>query len=134
MNAIKMEIIKKYRTQERFAIAAGVNETVVSKILRGSSGLPKRSGSGLRYCWKCRLTNYSEKTMSSTANTPALLDASEVAKRLRVSRPYIYRLVELNLLQAVAWAVPGQVKARKVIRFHPDDVAAFIARHRGATT
>jgi excisionase family DNA binding protein len=72
--------------------------------------------------------------MDSKSDSPILLDASEVARRLRVSRPYIYRLVELNLLQAVAWAVPGKAKARLVIRFHPDDVAAFIARHRRIAT
>jgi hypothetical protein len=35
MNPIKLEINKKYGTQERFAIAAEINETIVSKIIRG---------------------------------------------------------------------------------------------------
>jgi hypothetical protein len=35
MNTIRLEIMKQYRTQERFAIAAEINETIVSKLIRG---------------------------------------------------------------------------------------------------
>jgi transcriptional regulator with XRE-family HTH domain len=31
----RIEIIKRYRTQEHFALAAGIPEAAVSKILRG---------------------------------------------------------------------------------------------------
>jgi excisionase family DNA binding protein len=57
-----------------------------------------------------------------------LLDAAEVAKRLKVSRPYAYKLEKLGLLRSVAWEVGG----RRTIRFLAEDVAAFIASHRAA--
>jgi excisionase family DNA binding protein len=70
--------------------------------------------------------------MDSAANTLTLLDAAEVARRLNVSRPYIYKLVRERLLTSVSWTVPGKVKGRQVVRFHPDDVEDFIARNRGS--
>lgn len=36
INPIKLEILKKFGTQEKFSIASGVNESIVSKILRGT--------------------------------------------------------------------------------------------------
>jgi predicted DNA-binding transcriptional regulator AlpA len=72
--------------------------------------------------------------MSNDLNDPPLLDATEVAKRLKVSRPYVYKLERLGLLSSVSWAVPGKVRERNVIRFLPEDVAAFIERHRRVTT
>jgi excisionase family DNA binding protein len=65
---------------------------------------------------------------SKPDSAPALLDASEVAKRLRVSRPYCYKLEKLGLLRSVAWEVGG----RRTIRFLDEDVKAFIASHRAA--
>jgi transcriptional regulator with XRE-family HTH domain len=35
INPIRLEILKRYGSQELFAIASGLNETVLSKILRG---------------------------------------------------------------------------------------------------
>jgi hypothetical protein len=61
---------------------------------------------------------------------PDLLDAARVAHRLQVSRPYVYKLERLGLLRSVAWEVGG----RRTIRFLAEDVAAFIASHRTATT
>jgi hypothetical protein len=57
-----------------------------------------------------------------------LLDATRVAHRLQVSRPYVYKLERLGLLRSVAWEVGG----RRTIRFLAEDVAAFIAQHRAA--
>ena len=59
-----------------------------------------------------------------------LLKADAVAKRLGISRPYVYKLVNLGLLPTVSWSVPGKNGERRVIRFHPADVAAFIGKHR----
>jgi excisionase family DNA binding protein len=56
----------------------------------------------------------------------ALLDANEVARRLKVSRPYAYKLERLGLLRSVAWEVNG----RRTIRFLAEDVTAFIQQHR----
>jgi excisionase family DNA binding protein len=67
---------------------------------------------------------------SKPDNSPPLRDAAEAAKRLKVSRPYVYKLEKLGLLPSVSWAVNG----RKTIRFLDDDISAFIQRHRGATT
>ena len=63
-------------------------------------------------------------------NNPVLLNANEVAERLKISRPYAYKLERLGLLRSVAWEVNG----RRTIRFLAEDVAAFIASHRTATT
>jgi transcriptional regulator with XRE-family HTH domain len=35
INPVRLEILKRYGSQELFAIASGLNETVLSKILRG---------------------------------------------------------------------------------------------------
>jgi excisionase family DNA binding protein len=49
----------------------------------------------------------------------ALLSAAEVAVRLKVKAPYVYRLGRDGHLPRVV--LPGDV-----VRFHPDDVDAFI--------
>lgn len=68
--------------------------------------------------------------MSGTTNAPALLDAGEVARRLRCSRPYVYKLQRLGLISSVSWTVPGASKDRQVVRFLDSDVHSFIERHR----
>jgi hypothetical protein len=35
ISAIRLEILKKFGSQERFSFAAGIDETIVSKIVRG---------------------------------------------------------------------------------------------------
>jgi hypothetical protein len=46
-----------------------------------------------------------------------LLTPAEAAERLRVSRPYVYKLVSLGLLPAVSWAIPEKgAKPSPVIR------------------
>jgi excisionase family DNA binding protein len=74
--------------------------------------------------------NFSELKMDNTPDSPPLRNAAEAAKRLKVSRPYIYKLEKLGLLPSVAWSVNG----RKTIRFLDEDISNFIARHRGGLT
>jgi excisionase family DNA binding protein len=57
---------------------------------------------------------------------PILLKPATVAKMLDCSRPYIYRLGKEGLLPTVKWALKGS----ETIRFHRDDVMAFIEKHR----
>lgn len=35
MNALRLEIVRRYRTQERFSVCAGLDESIISKIIRG---------------------------------------------------------------------------------------------------
>ncbi len=51
-----------------------------------------------------------------------LLKAEEVARRLGVTKPYVYRLGRDGLLPRVA--LPGDV-----VRFRAEDVETFIAAH-----
>jgi hypothetical protein len=62
-----------------------------------------------------------------------LLSAADVAAILNCSRPYVYKLETLGLLKSVSWAVPTKNGERRVIRFHPDDIAAFIEKHRATS-
>lgn len=34
-SALRLKIVERFRTQERFAVRSGINEAVVSKIIRG---------------------------------------------------------------------------------------------------
>jgi hypothetical protein len=62
-----------------------------------------------------------------------LLRPCAVARWLDISRPYVYKLETLGLLKSISWAVPGKNGDRRVIRFHPDDVKAFIEKHRATS-
>jgi hypothetical protein len=34
-NTLRLKIIERYETQEKFAVRSGINEAIVSKIVRG---------------------------------------------------------------------------------------------------
>lgn len=55
-----------------------------------------------------------------------IIRPAAVAKMLDVSRPYVYKLAAAGLLPAVSWKLNGS----NILRFHRDDVAAFIKEHR----
>ncbi len=53
------------------------------------------------------------------------LSAAEVAEKLKVSRSLIYALARSGALRCVRLGKPGR---RGVLRFHPEEVGAFVER------
>jgi excisionase family DNA binding protein len=56
-----------------------------------------------------------------------LLTAQEVAKTLKISKPYVYKLAGSGALRSVQWPTIGEkgVK-RNMVRFYEKDVLEFI--------
>jgi len=64
-------------------------------------------------------------------NVSDLITARDVAKRLRVSLPYIYKIAAAGRLPCIRIPCPGegQKKEQTLVRFKPEDVDEFIEKH-----
>jgi excisionase family DNA binding protein len=70
----------------------------------------------------CAMLERVDRTLRRAEAQPLLLTPDEVAKCLRVSRRKVYRLIQLQVLQAI---IVGTV-----MRVHPDDLDDFYRRQR----
>ena len=61
----------------------------------------------------------------------SLLNATQAARILNVSKPTAYNLAKEGLLPCIRWDVPGKNgKMRATVRFEPSALKAFIDKHR----
>jgi excisionase family DNA binding protein len=60
-----------------------------------------------------------------------LLTPKDVAKILRVSLPYTYKMADRGQLPCIRWECPGVgKKKRTLVRFDPEAVQQFVEKHR----
>jgi excisionase family DNA binding protein len=72
--------------------------------------------------WPRMTANPLHTTRRDAAEAPTLLDTKEAAARLGIGKR--------TLQERVAAREIGHVKIGRSVRFHPDDITAFIERNR----